>query len=160
FVELLAFFAKASLFVFGSGLAIVPFLHGGVVQEHGWLNERQFLDAVAVAMITPGPVVITVAFIGYLVDGALGAIAASLGVFVPVLAIVLLLGPRYRNFASNPHLKAFVSGVTAAATGAIAGAVIVLAKRSIVDVWTVGITVTTFLILLRWKVPEPLLILG
>jgi chromate transporter len=160
FVELLAFFAKASLFVFGSGLAIVPFLHGGVVQEHGWLNERQFLDAVAVAMITPGPVVITVAFIGYLVDGALGAIAASLGVFVPILAIVLLFGPRYRNFASNPHLKAFVSGVTAAATGAIAGAVIVLAKRSIVDVWTIAIAVATFLILMRWKVPEPLLILA
>jgi chromate transporter len=160
FVELLAFFAKASLFVFGSGLAIVPFLHGGVVQEHGWLNERQFLDAVPVAMITPGPVVITVAFIGYLVDGALGGIAASLGVFMPILAIVLLLGPHYKNFASNPHLKAFVSGVTAAATGAIAGAVIVLARRSIVDVWTIGIAAATFFILMRWKVPEPLLILG
>jgi len=148
------------LFVFGSGLAIVPFLHGGVVQEHGWLNERQFLDAVAVAMITPGPVVITVAFIGYLVDGASGAIAASLGVFLPILVIVLIFGPRYRSFASNPHLKAFVSGVTAAATGAIAGAVIVLARRSIMDWWTLSIALATYLILARWKIPEPLLILG
>jgi chromate transporter len=160
FIELLAFFAKASLFVFGSGLAIVPFLHGGVVKEHGWLSERQFLDAVAVAMITPGPVVITVAFIGYLVDGALGSIAASLGVFVPILAIVLIFGPRYRHFASNLHLKAFVSGVTAAATGAIAGAVIVLARRSIIDWTTLGIAVASFLILSRWKIPEPILILG
>jgi chromate transporter len=160
FVQLLAFFAKASLFVFGSGLAIVPFLHGGVVQEHGWLTERQFLDAVAVAMITPGPVVITVAFIGYLVGGALGGVAASLGVFVPILAIVLIFGQRYRHFASNPYLKAFVSGVTAAATGAIAGAVIVLARRSIIDWTTAGIAIASFLVLTRWKIPEPLLILG
>lgn len=160
FMQVFGFFAKASLFVFGSGLAIVPFLHGGVVLEHHWLTERQFVDAVAVAMITPGPVVITVSFIGYLVSGVSGAVAASLGVFLPILVIVLLLGPHFRKLAGNPQVKAFVAGVTAAATGAIAGAVIVLARRSITDLWTAAIAVLTFAILLKWKVPEPLLIVA
>jgi chromate transporter len=158
FMQLLLFFTKASLFVFGSGLAIVPFLHGGVVQEHHWLTERQFIDAVAVAMITPGPVVITVAFIGYLVGGAMGAVAAALGVFVPVYLVVVLFGPQYKKFAGNPQLRAFVQGVTAAATGAIAGAVIVLARRSVTDIPTILIAVVALLLLLKWKIPEPLLI--
>jgi chromate transporter len=157
-IQIFSFFAKASLFVFGSGLAIVPFLHGGVVQEHHWLTERQFLDAVAVAMITPGPVVITVAFIGYLVGGFAGAVAAGIGVFLPILVIVFLLGPRFHKLSANPQLKAFVSGVTAAATGAIAGAVIVLARRSIIDVWTAAIMVFSFVLLMKWKIPEPILI--
>ncbi len=156
---LFLFFLKSSLFVFGSGLAIVPFLHGGVVQEHHWLTEAQFLDAVAVAMITPGPVVITVAFIGYLVTGIWGACAAGVGVFLPVYLFVVLLGPSYRRFSTNTHIRAFVQGVTAAATGAIAGAVIVLARHSIRDVWTAAIALATFLILTKWKVPE-LLIIG
>ncbi len=158
FGELLAFFTKAGLFVFGSGLAIVPFLHGGVVLEHHWLTERQFLDAVAVAMITPGPVVITVAFIGYLVGGMGGAAAAAIGVFLPVYAVVVLVAPYYKRFAKNPQLHAFVRGVTAAATGAIAGAVIVLARRAIYDVPTALLAVGALLLLLKWKVPEPLLI--
>ena len=156
--SLFLFFLKSSLFVFGSGLAIVPFLHGGVVQEHHWLTETQFLDAVAVAMITPGPVVITVAFIGYLVSGMIGACAAALGVFLPVYLFVVVVGPFYRRFSQNTQIRAFVQGVTAAATGAIAGAVIVLGKHSIQDYWTVGIAVTTFLILMKWKIPEPLII--
>jgi chromate transporter len=156
--EVFLFFAKAGLFVFGSGLAIVPFLHGGVVIERHWLTERQFVDAVAVAMITPGPVVITVAFIGFLVAGIWGGVAAALGVFLPVYLIIILLGPSYRRFAKNPQLRAFVSGVTAAATGAIAGAVIVLARRSIHDATTAAIAAATLLVLSRWKVPEPLLI--
>ena len=156
--SLFLFFLKSSLFVFGSGLAIVPFLHGGVVQEHHWLTETQFLDAVAVAMITPGPVVITVAFIGYLVSGMIGACAAALGVFLPVYLFVVVVGPFYRRFSQNTQIRAFVQGVTAAATGAIAGAVIVLGKHSIHDYWTVGIAVTTFLILMKWKIPEPLII--
>ncbi len=160
FGEVLAFFAKAGLFVFGSGLAIVPFLHGGVVVEHRWLTERQFLDAVAVAMITPGPVVITVGFIGFLVAGLGGAIAASLGVFLPVYLVVVLVAPYYKRFAGNPQLHAFVKGVTAAATGAIAGAVIVLARRAVYDWITLAIAVTTAALLLRWKIPEPVLILG
>ena len=152
------YFAKAGVFVFGSGLAVVPFLYGGVVQEHHWLNDRQFVDAVAVAMITPGPVVITVAFIGYLVAGISGATAAALGIFFPVYLIVVLLAPSYKRWAKNPQLNAFVRGVTAAATGAIAGAVIVLARRSIYDVATLVIALVTLGVLIRWKVPEPILI--
>ena len=157
---LFIFFLKSSLFVFGSGLAIVPFLHGGVVQEHHWLTETQFLDAVAVAMITPGPVVITVAFIGYLVSGIVGACAAALGVFLPVYLFVVVVGPFYKRFSGNTQVRAFVQGVTAAATGAIAGAVVVLGKHSIQDYWTVGIALATFLILMKWKIPEPLIILA
>jgi chromate transporter len=158
FGEILGYFSKAGLFVFGSGLAIVPFLHGGVVMEHHWLTERQFLDAVAVAMITPGPVVITVGFIGYLVAGITGAVAAALGVFLPVYAVVVLVSPYYKRFNKNPQIRAFVSGVTAAATGAIAGAVIVLARRAVHDVPTGIIAIATLLIMFRWKIPEPLLI--
>jgi chromate transporter len=156
--QIFEYFAKAGLFVFGSGLAIVPFLYGGTVLEHHWLTDHQFVDAVAVAMITPGPVVITVGFIGYLVAGVPGATAAALGVFLPVYLVVILLAPSYKRWAKNPQLNAFVRGVTAAATGAIAGAVIVLARRSVYDLPTVLICVASFVILFRWKIPEPLLI--
>jgi chromate transporter len=155
---LFLFFLKSSLFVFGSGLAIVPFLHGGVVQEHHWLTETQFLDAVAVAMITPGPIVITVAFIGYLVSGIAGACAAALGVFLPVYLFVVVVGPFYKRFSGNTQVRAFVQGVTAAATGAIAGAVVVLGRHSIQDYWTAGIAIATFVILMKWRIPEPLII--
>lgn len=128
-LQVFLYFAKAGMFVFGSGLAVVPFLYGGVVQGHHWLNDRQFVDAVAVAMITPGPVVITVAFIGYLVAGVLGATAAALGIFLPVYLVVAVFAPSYKRWAKNPQLNAFVKGVMAAASGAIAGAVIVLARR-------------------------------
>jgi chromate transporter len=147
-------FAKAGAFVFGSGLAIVPFLYGELVQTQGWLNDRQFLDAVAVAMITPGPVVITVAFIGYLVAGPSGMTVAALGVFLPVYVFVVLPAPYFRRHRSQPLIKAFVEGVSAAATGAIAGAAYVLATRALVDVWTVGIALATFVVLMRWKVSE------
>src|SRR5262249_53772087 len=138
---LLWYFAEAGAFVFGSGLAVVPFLHQGVVERFGWLNERQFLDAVAVAMITPGPVVITAGFIGYLVAGPLGATLAAVGVFLPPYVLVVLLAPYYRRFAQNPQVKAFVQGVTAAATGAIAWAAFVLGKHAIVDLQTALIAV-------------------
>jgi len=146
------------MFVFGSGLAVVPFLYGGVVQGHHWLNEHQFVDAVAVAMITPGPVVITVAFIGYLVAGLSGATAAALGIFLPVYLVVVVLAPSYKRWANNPQLNAFVKGVTAAATGAIAGAVVVLARRSVYDLPTALICIVSLAVLFRWKVPEPILI--
>lgn len=158
FGEIFLFFAKAGLFVFGSGLAIVPFLYGGVVQQQHWLNDRQFIDAVAVAMITPGPVVITVAFIGFLVAGAWGATAAALGVFLPVYLVVVILGPYYQRFSKNPQVHAFVKGVTAAAVGAIAGAVVVLARRSVHDLPTAAIALLTLIILLRWKIPEPVIV--
>jgi chromate transporter len=157
---ILWYFTEAGAFVFGSGLAIVPFLYGGVVQRFHWLNERQFLDAVAVAMITPGPVIITAGFVGYLAAGPVGATLAAVGVFLPPFLIVILLAPYYRRFAQNSQIKAFVSGVTAAATGAITGASWVLGRHAIVDVPTALIAAVTLAVLLGTKrVPEPLLIL-
>jgi chromate transporter len=154
-------FLKAGAFVFGSGLAIVPFLYGQVVTTSHWLTEQQFLDAVAVAMITPGPVVITAAFIGYLVAGAAGAIIASAAVFAPPLLMVIAGAPYYRRLVRNAHVKAFVRGVTAAAVGAIAGAAVILGRRAIFDLPTVLIGVASFLAL-RYarRVPEPLIILA
>ncbi len=155
------FFLNAGAFVFGSGLAIVPFLYGGVVAKYHWLTERQFLDAVAVAMITPGPIVITAGFIGYLVAGPLGAMLASLAVFAPPYLIVVIGAPYYRRFARNPQVKAFVQGVTAAAVGAITGAAYILGRRALVDLPTALIAITTLALLLKAKkLPEPLLILG
>jgi chromate transporter len=155
------YFAEAGAFVFGSGLAIVPFLHGGVVNQFHWLSERQFLDAVAVAMITPGPVVITVAFIGYLVAGPLGATAAALGVFLPSYLFVIIPAPYFRRIASNHRVKAFVDGVTAAATGAIAGAAFVLGRRALIDLPTIAIAAITFVLVTKLKkLPEPLVIAG
>jgi chromate transporter len=157
---LFTFFLKAGAFVFGSGLAIVPFLYGGLVQQSHWLTERQFLDAVAVAMITPGPVVITAGFIGYLVAGPVGAALAALAVFAPPYFIVLTAAPLYRRFTKNPYVNAFVKGVTAAAVGAIAGAVFILGSRSLVDRNSLFIAGASLGILsLTKKVPEPVLIL-
>ena len=160
FASLFFYFLKAGAFVFGSGLAIVPFLYGGVVGKFHWLTERQFLDAVAVAMITPGPIVITSGFIGYLVAGPLGSCAAALAVFLPPYLLVIFAAPYYRRFAQNRQVKAFVQGLTAAAVGAIAGAAVILSKRALTDLPTVLIAVSTFagLILLR-KIPEPVFIL-
>ncbi len=160
-LRLFVFFVKASLVVFGSGLAIIPFLHGGAVEEYGWLTERQFLDAVAVAMITPGPVVITVGFIGYLVAGLPGASLAALGMFLPTYGVVVLMAPWFRRVADNRMLKALVDGVTAAAVGALVGAVIVLGRGALVDLPTLAIALATFGVFWRgWKIPEPFLILG
>jgi len=159
-VELWWFFTKAGAFVFGSGLAIVPFLYGGVVQRHAWLGDRQFLDAVAVAMLTPGPVVITVAFIGYLVAQLPGALAAALGVFLPVYLFVVVPFRWFDRISDNPQVRAFVTGVTAAASGAITGACLVLARRAIVDVPTLLIALAVLAISLRLKLPEPILIAG
>ena len=157
-LQILLFFTKAGSFVFGSGLAIVPFLHQGVVQQFGWLNEQQFLDAVAVAMITPGPVVITVVFIGFLVAGLLGAMAAAIGIFLPVYLFTVIPAPWFRRNRDNTQLKAFVQGATAAATGALSGAVAVIALRAIYDIPTALIAVISLAILWRYKVPEPILV--
>ena len=155
------YFAEAGAFVFGSGLAIVPFLHAGVVDRYQWLTDQQFLDAVAVAMITPGPVVITVAFIGYLVAGFAGAVVAALATFLPCYLLTILPAPYFRRFAQNKSLKAFVDGVTAAATGAIAGAAVVLGKRALFDVPTILICLATLGVIIRFKkAPEPLVILA
>jgi chromate transporter len=157
--KLALFFTKAGAFVFGSGLAIVPFLYKGVVHDFQWLDDRQFRDAVAVAMITPGPVVITSGFIGYLVAGLCGAIVAAAGTFVPPYLVVVLAARYVRKATANPSLKAFVGGVTAAATGAIAGAAFILGRRALVDVVTVSIALATLVALFTVKkLPEPLLI--
>jgi chromate transporter len=152
------FFASAGAFVFGSGLAIVPFLYGGVVQEYRWLDDQQFIDAVAVAMLTPGPVVITVAFIGYLVASTPGAVLAAVGVFLPVYLFVVVPFPWFDRVSHNPQVRAFVGGVTAAASGAIAGACVVLARRAFVDVPAALIGAAALVVMWRFKVPEPLLI--
>ena len=159
-IQLGAYFAAAGTFVFGSGLAIVPFLHGGVVGGHHWLDERQFLDAVAVAMITPGPVVITVAFIGYLVAGLAGAGVAAVGVFLPCYLLVVGPAPHFRRAAAIGPLRDFVQGVTAAATGAIAGSVWVLTRRAVVDLPSalIGAAALALVFTVR-RIPEPVLIL-
>lgn len=154
------FFTKAGAIVFGSGLAIVPFLYGGVVKEYGWLNGQQFVDAVAVAMITPGPVVITVGFIGFLVAGFNGASLAALATFLPCYLFTVIPAPYFKKHGKRPDIIAFVTGVTAAATGAITGAVVVLAKRSIVDWPTALFAALTLLVLFKSKkVSEPVIIL-
>jgi chromate transporter len=153
------FFAEAGAFVFGSGLAIVPFLYGGVVNEHHWLTERQFVDAVAVAMITPGPVVITVGFIGYLVAGLSGATVAALATFLPCYFFTIIPAPYFKKHGKQPGLIAFVDGVTAAAVGTIAGAVIVLGKRSIIDLPTLILAIATAVLISRFKkLPEPAIV--
>ncbi len=160
-LQLLGFFSFAGAFIFGSGLAIVPFLHGGVVLEHQWLSEQQFLDAVAVALITPGPVVITTGFIGYLVAGLAGAVVAAVGTFGPCFFFTVIPAPYFRRHGQKAWLAAVVAGVTAAAIGAIAGAVVVLGRRAIVDLPTLLLALGAFTVTARFKrVPEPLVVLA
>ena len=154
------FFTKAGAFVFGSGLAIVPFLHAGVVTENHWLTEQQFVDAVAVAMITPGPVVITVGFIGYLIAGFPGASVAALATFLPCYLFTVIPAPYFKKIAKNTSIKAFVDGITAAVVGALVGAVIVIATRSIIDIPTALIASTSLIALIYFKkLQEPYVIL-
>jgi chromate transporter len=165
--QIFLFFTKAGAFVFGSGLAIVPFLYSGVVKEYGWLNEQEFLDSVAVAMITPGPVVITVGFIGYLVAGFSGATVAAVATFLPCYLLTIIPAPYFKKHGKRPGIVAFVDGVTAAAVGAIAGAVIVLGRRTLlIDGWQpevikIVLFCVTMAVLLRFKkLPEPVVVLA
>lgn len=159
--ELFLFFAKAGAVVFGSGLAIIPFLHGEVVTARGWLTEQQFLDAVAVAMMMPGPVVITVAFMGWIVGGLSGATAAAAGVLAPSWLVVIAVAPVYQRIMENPWIRAFAGGVIAAAAGALGGAVVVLAQRAVVDLPTALIAGVALAVLVRWRrMPEPLVLAG
>ncbi len=158
-VALGLFFLKAGAFIFGSGLAVVPFLREGVVQQHHWLTERQFLDAVAMGLITPGPVVITATFIGYLVGGWTGALVATVSIFTPIYLGVVIPGRWFVRHSENPQLKAFVRGATAAAAGAIAGATVVLARGAIVDLKGAVIAAIALALVLRFNNREPVLVL-
>jgi chromate transporter len=157
---LAVFFIKAGAFTFGSGLAIVPFLHSGLVEEHRWLTEQQFVDAVAMGLISPGPVVIMATFAGYLVFGVVGAIVATLAVFLPAYLLVVLPGPLIRRHEHHPRLQGLIKGATAAAVGAIAGAAIVIAQQVIEDEWSALIALAALAVLLqrRVKVSEPALV--
>ncbi len=157
--SIFVFFAASGLVVFGSGLAIIPFLHGGVVLERHWLTEQQFLDAVAVSLLTPGPVVITVAFIGSLVAGMSGGIVAAAGVFLPAYAVVVLVAPHFRRIRERAVVRSFAGGVTAAAIGALLGAVGVMAIRTLVDAATVVIAIVSLIVLIgRPRIPEPVVL--
>lgn len=158
--QIFLFFGTAGSFVFGSGLAIVPFLYGGVVKHYQWLDAQQFIDAVAVAMITPGPVVITTGFIGFLVAGFAGACVAAIAMFIPCYLLTIIPAPYFRKHGKKPGIAAFVNGVTVAATGAIAGAVVVLGRQSLRDIPTLLIGLVTLAALWRFgkKLPEPLLV--
>ena len=159
--QIAAYFTYAGAFVFGSGLAIVPFLYGGVVKEYAWLTDRQFVDAVAVAMITPGPVVITTGFIGFLTSGFWGAVVAAAATFLPCYLLTVIPAPYFKKHGKHPGVVAFVDGVTAAAVGAIAGAVVVLGQRSIVDLPTAALFFATAAVLWRFKkLPEPVVVLA
>ncbi len=160
--KIFLYFTQAGAFVFGSGLAIVPFLYGGVVKDFQWLTDKQFLDAVAVAMITPGPVVITTGFIGFLVAGLSGSIIAAGATFIPCYLFTIIPAPYFKKHGKQPGIAAFVKGVTVAATGAIMGSVIVLARRSLIDIPTVAIALLSFALLWQFKkkLPEPLLVLS
>jgi chromate transporter len=157
FAAMSLFFIQASAFTFGSGLAIVPFLHSGLVEERGWLTEQQFVDAVAMGLITPGPVVIMATFAGYLVHGVLGAVVATIAVFLPVYLFVVAPGPLFRRYERHPRLVGFVKGATAAAAGAIAGAAIVIGRQTVAG-WAsaaIGLVALAILLQRRVQVPEP-----
>lgn len=165
--QIAIYFTEAGAFVFGSGLAIVPFLYAGVVKDFQWLNDQQFLDAVAVAMITPGPIVITVGFIGYLVAGVAGACVAAVATFLPCYLCTVIPAPYFKKYGKRPGIQAFVDGVTAAAIGAICGAVIVLGRRTLfeegwrLDLAKLAICCAALAVLTRVKkIPEPLLVLA
>ena len=158
--KLLTFFLKAGSLTFGSGLVIVPFLEKGLVQQTGWLKEREFLVAVAMGMISPGPVVITATFVGYLVAGFSGALVATLGIFLPSFLLVLIVAPILVRYRANANVQGFVRGAYAAAIGTILGACVLLGKIAIGDWLTVLVALASLAVLFRWKVSNPLLILG
>jgi chromate transporter len=156
--KLLLFFLKAGSLTFGSGLVIVPFLEQGLVQQYGWLDERQFLIAVAIGMISPGPVVITATFVGYLVAGFWGALVSTVGIFFPSFIFILVAAPLLARHRANPNVQGFVKGAYAAAIGTILGAAILLGRIAIGDWLTALVGIASLAVLFRWKVSNPLLI--
>jgi chromate transporter len=156
--KLLLFFLKAGSLTFGSGLVIVPFLEKGLVQNTGWLDEHQFIVAVAIGMISPGPVVITATFVGYLVAGLWGATVSTVGIFLPSFLFVLVVAPILVRHRARPDVRGFVKGAYAAAIGTILGASVLLARIAIGDWFTSGVTLVSLLVLFRWKVSNPMLV--
>jgi chromate transporter len=156
--KLLLFFLKAGSLTFGSGLVIVPFLEQGLVQQFGWLDQRQFLIAVAIGMISPGPVVITATFVGYLVAGFWGSVVSTIAIFLPSFLLVLVAAPLLARHRGNPNVQGFVKGAYAAAIGTILGACILLGRIAVGDWLTALIGLLSLAILFRWKVSNPLLI--
>ena len=156
--KLFTFFLKAGSLTFGSGLVIVPFLEKGLVQQTGWLNEREFLVAVAMGMISPGPVVITATFVGYLVAGFWGAVVATIGIFLPSFLLILIVAPILMRYRTNPNVQGFIKGAYAAAIGTILGACILLGKIAIGDWLTALVALVSLVVLFRWKVSNPLLV--
>jgi len=165
--QLLAFFLKAGSLTFGSGLVIVPFLEKGLVQQMRWLNERDFLVAVAIGMISPGPVVITATFVGYLVaarlggsllDGFWGSLVSTIGIFLPSFLLILIVAPILVRYRANPNIQGFIKGAYAAAIGTILGACVLLGKIAIGDWLTALVAGGSLIVLFRWKVSNPLLV--
>jgi len=156
--KLFAFFLKAGSLTFGSGLVIVPFLEKGLVQQTGWLNERDFLVAVAIGMMSPGPVVITATFVGYLVAGFWGSVVATIGIFLPSFLLILIVAPILLRYRANPNVQGFIKGAYAAAIGTILGACVLLARIAIGDWLTVLVALGSLLVLFRWKVSNPVLV--
>jgi chromate transporter len=158
--SLALFFLKTGAIVFGSGLAIVPFMRAGVVDQHHWLSDSQFLDSVAIGLITPGPVVISAGFIGYLVAGLPGAFVSSIAIFTPIYLGIVLPGRWFLRHRDNAQLRAFVAGATAAAAGALCGAVVVLTRQAVIDWITATIAVATLGLLWRFKINEPYVVVA
>ena len=156
--KLLLFFLKAGSLTFGSGLVIVPFLEKGLVQHTGWLDERQFLVAVAMGMLSPGPVVITATFVGYVVAGFWGAVISTIGIFLPSFLLVLIVAPILLRYRTNSNVQGFVKGAYAAAIGTILGACVLLGRIAIGDWLTVLVALVSLIVLFRWKVSNPLLV--
>lgn len=159
--KLFLFFFKTGLLVFGSGLVIAPFLKAYVVDEYHWLTDRQFLDAVAVGMITPGPVVITATFVGYLLDGFAGGLAATAGIFAPSVLLTAIVAPLLRRWRHNPYVQGFVKGVVAAVVGALLGTTVLVVRAAIGDVFTAAAALVALGVVLKWaKFPEPALVVA
>jgi chromate transporter len=156
--QLFVFFFKAGSLTFGSGLVIVPFLEKGLVQQSGWLNAREFLFAVAVGMLSPGPVVITATFVGYLVAGFWGSLVSTIGIFLPSFLLILFVAPILARHRANPNVQGFIKGAYGAAIGTILGACVLLGKIAIGDWLTVLITVGSLIVLFKWKISNPLLV--
>jgi chromate transporter len=156
--KLFTFFLKAGSLTFGSGLVIVPFLEKGLVQQTGWLNEREFLVAVAMGMISPGPVVITATFVGYLVAGFWGSVVATIGIFLPSFLLILIVAPILMRYRTNPNVQGFIKGAYAAAIGTILGASVLLGRIAIGDWLTALVALVSLVVLFRWKVSNPLLV--